>query len=412
MRPFIRFSVFALLLFTIPAFAQTYTPKTIRIDAPDSVDKTEALRIANLPSSRPLTKDQIEAALGRLSDTGMFADLSYTVDGNALTIKLTPSAASQLQPVVFANFVWWQPAELESLIEQRVPAYHGKLPAAGTLTQQVEDALVALLHDKGVDARIEARETGMGAASVTLSIASPRVLVGKVDIANSLPALEKHIAGFTISLEGEDFDLGVATKSIHDSVSDIYQNNGYLDITVAAPTYGAPQKQADHYSVDLTDSVNPGPIYHVAQITIQAAPPVSEADLAKAAAIKAGDPASPLAQRVAAGEMQKTYSEAGYLAADVHFAISKDSNAHTVSYAVTTQPGEVFHLAGVDASALPPGNQAAFKQTFHVAPGTVADRNLLLAVHQALLDAHIGLTTIQMRSDNQAHTVVYVLKPR
>jgi hypothetical protein len=35
--------------------------------------------------------------------------------------------------VRFANFVWWQPAELEKLVEARVPLFHGELPINGSL---------------------------------------------------------------------------------------------------------------------------------------------------------------------------------------------------------------------------------------------------------------------------------------
>jgi hypothetical protein len=122
----------ALLLLSALApstLAQTYTPQQIRIDAPAGVDTAEALRIAALPSGVPLTKQQIEAGLQRVVDTGLFSDVAYTVNSDALVIKLTPSASSQLQPAHFSNFVWWQPAELETLVESSVPAYHGKLPS-------------------------------------------------------------------------------------------------------------------------------------------------------------------------------------------------------------------------------------------------------------------------------------------
>ena len=107
-----------LLLFSpLTTLAQTYNPKTIRIDAPPAVDAAEALHIAALPANVPLTKQQIEASLQRLADTGLFADVAYTVNSAALVIKLTPSAGGQLQPVHFSNFVWWQPAELEKLLD-------------------------------------------------------------------------------------------------------------------------------------------------------------------------------------------------------------------------------------------------------------------------------------------------------
>ena len=186
MRIFRR-ALTALILFTsfaLSSAAQTYTPKAIRFDAPASVDTAEALRIAALPANAPLTKQQIEAALQRLGDTGLFSDVGYTVSSAALIIKLIPAAGNQLQPVHFSNFVWWQPAELETLLEAKVPAYHGKLPLAGTLTDQVKAALVKNLHEAG---RMAALRTMIGlskgdtAAIISQSPVAALVVMGTRD---------------------------------------------------------------------------------------------------------------------------------------------------------------------------------------------------------------------------------------
>jgi len=411
MRTFTRALTTLLLLTSLAASAQTYTPKTIRIDAPPNTDTTEPLRIAALPSGVPLTKQQIEAALQRIVDTGLFSDVGYTVNADALTIKLTPSASSQLQPVHFANFVWWQPSELETLVESAVPAYHGKLPLAGTLTNQVIAALVSLLHTKGVDATIEALQSG-GSGDVTLTITHPSIVIGDVQLQPTLPTLQPQLQALQQRIHGQDFDIAETTKTIQDSVNDIYQNAGYLTVDTSAPTISAPHKDLLAYAVDLTSTINPGPIYHVTNLAIHAQPPVSEADLAKAANIKPGDIASPAVQRLARGEMQLLYQNQGYYDAKVLFTVHDDFEAHTVEYAVNFAPGDVYHFATIDASALPPHQQAAFAQAFTVAPGAVANNDLRTAVQLALRPLHTnGRIVFAFIPDHATRTVKIVLKP-
>jgi outer membrane protein assembly factor BamA len=411
MRVFSRALTALLLLAPLTAPAQTYTPKTIRVDAPSTVDTAEALRIAALPTNVPLTKQQIEAALQRIANTGLFSDVGYTVNATELVIKLTPSASSQLQPAHFSNFVWWQPAELESLLEAAVPGYHGQLPVAGTLTDQVKAALVALLHAKGVDATVDAHENGFSADSVTLSIVSPAIVIGDVQFQNSLPALRPQITTLQHRLHGQDFDIAESTKTVQDSVNDIYENAGYLAVDTSAPTYSAPHKDLLTYAVDLSSTITPGDIYHVANLHINAQPPVSQADLAKAANIKPGDVASLAAQRLALSEMQQVYASQGYFDAKVLFTLHQDNGVHTVEYACNFVPGEIYHFASIDTSALALDQQAAFARAFTVAPGAIANADLRAAVSKALQSLHLTFPVgLNMVADSKNHTVKIVLK--
>jgi len=409
MRIFRR-ALTALILFTsfaLSSAAQTYTPKAIRFDAPASVDTAEALRIAALPANAPLTKQQIEAALQRLGDTGLFSDVGYTVSSAALIIKLIPAAGNQLQPVHFSNFVWWQPAELETLLEAKVPAYHGKLPLAGTLTDQVRAALIALLRAKGVDAMVDAHQTGSAADIVTFSITSPSILIGDVHLQNPLPALQPQVNKVQQRLQGQDFDLDETSKAVQASVNDVFMNAGYLAVDTSVPTLSAPHKDMLDFAVDLTATITPGDIYHVTSITLHAQPPVSEADLEKAANIKPGDPASPAAQRLARAEMEKAYADEGYFDAKVLLALHANNQAHTIDYIGSVVPGDVYHFtSSMDASALPYDQQAAFARAFKVAPGAVADAHLQTAIQQALQSLHLAYpVSLRIVPDPATHTV-------
>lgn len=408
MRSFRRLLPAALLSLSFAAAAQTYTPKAIRIQAPPGTDTAEVLRIAALPPGQPLTKQAIEEALQRVVDTGLFSNVGYTVNAEALVIQLTPAATSQLQPVHLSNFVWWQPAELESLLEARVPAYHGKLPAAGTLTDQVKAALVALLKEKGIDASVDARESGQGATAITLSIARPTIVVGTVTLQNPVPALSASVKKFTDRMHGEEYDLDATTTEVHETVRDLYQNAGDLEVTSTPPAYSAPRQDLQGYAVDLTAAIHEGAQYHVASFTLKTLPPATDDELQLAAAIHPGDPASPLAERIAKGELQLVYSGHGYLDAQATIRTARDPAAHTIAYTVTFHTGELYHLSGVDATALPLDQKAAFTRAAPTFLGAPADRQTLAA----LVKAGGSAVMYTLRPNPVNHTVIVVLQSK
>ena len=408
-------SSFCVFVYPLQVPAQTYAPKQIRIDAPPGADTAELTRIAALKSGAPLTKEQIEAALQRLGDTGVFADISYTVDSDALVIKLTGSAATQSLPVRYANFVWWQPPDLEKLVEARVPLFQGKLPFRGTLTDQVEAALTQLLHDKGIDAQVtavQAGSLGQQANAVALMISQPEVVVGDLQLRDTLPALDPQLETLKHRLHGEDFNIAETSDAIQESVADIYRNAGYLDISSSAPTYSAPRKDLAAYAVDLASTVNSGSLYRVRALATPASPPLSPGEIQKAAEIKAGDPASALALRVAQGEVQKAYTDRGYLDAKTTINVAKNSAEHSVAYSVTTSPGEVYHFASIDTSALSAAQQATFARLFQGAPGAVPDRDFHVALFRAILALHAPRQPkLQEIKDPSNHTLTIALQP-
>lgn len=404
------------LISTLPISGQTYTPKQIRIEGAGDADTAELLRIAALKPGTSLTKQEIEAALQRIGDTGMFTDLSYTVSSDALVFRLTASATSQSLPVRYANFVWWQPAELEQLVEARVPVFHGKLPFSGSLTDQVEAALTGLLREKGIDAKVTTMQSSTGSGSgvkgVALIITQPQIVVGDVHLQGVLPALAPKLETMQHKLSGDDLDLFETSKSIRDSVADIYQNAGYLDITTDPPVFTAPRKDMDRFVVDANAAVHEGDLYSVAQLDIQPAEPLSHADQEKAVEIKVGDPASPLAMRIGQGELTKAYVNRGYFQATAQVSTRKDSTAHTVAYAYTIAPGELFHLAGVNTSALTPDQQAAFSHESQLKIGMPAGREVPQEALRVLVSMHANKAIRSaLQLDRAHHTATLVLTP-
>jgi outer membrane protein insertion porin family len=399
---------------TPPATAQTYTPKAIHFVGSPGLDAADLLRISGLHEGVPLTRAEIEAGLQKLADTGSFTDLSYTVSDAALTVKLTSAAGSRQLSVRFANFVWWQPAELERAVEARVPLYHGQLALTGSLTDSVKSALVAIAHDKGLTITVDAERSSDPAThdeTIAFSIDQPAIRFGTLHIDTVRPAFGPSTEDFIAGLRGQDFDSALTTFTITHDAADIFRNAGFLDAIIDPPVFSAPRPDGPNYVVDATAAVHRGELYRVTQLQLNAAPPLSESDLRKISDLKTGDPASPMGLLISSQRIARAYEDRGFLAADAQRSTTLDNLAHKASYAISVTPGPLFHLARIDTSAMPPAVQTAISRDQHLAPGTIADAQLFAALNEDCLHATGHLCSSVRHLDRNAHTVTYTIHP-
>ncbi|HEX5283935.1 MAG TPA: hypothetical protein VFW30_07440 [Bryocella sp.] len=406
----------ALWLCALPsAVAQTYTPKAIHFEGSPGLDSAELLQQTGWHEGVPITKAEIEAGMQKLADTGAFTGLSYVVNDAALTVKLTSAAGSQALPVRFGNLVWWQPDELLKLLEARVPLFHGDLPLTGNLTDQVQAALVDLLRDKGIpNAKVtsELSTNRVGAIdAVALSITSPEVLVGETRFDGAIPSLQPKLTSFSHKLAGQDFDRLTVTDTVRQTSAEIFEDAGYLDVSNDPPVFAPPRKDLDHYVVDEEVTFHPGEVYHISRINLQPAAPMNAADLTKALNVKVGDVASAVALRLAEDYLARPYTERAYLMAKAHGDVHKDPSAHTVACTFTIAPGDQFHLASVDTTALPAAAQSQLAKLWHPAPGALVDRSFQVGLFDALRQLPSSIHVTAQHSLNAAnHTDIVSLK--
>ena len=404
-----------------PVPAQAYNPKSIRFistDPSQHLDFAELLRITGLQQGVPLTRDDILAALQKLGDSGAFADLSYTVNETALTIKLTPAAGGQPLPVRFVNFAWWDHGDLLKILEQRIPLFHGTLPLQGNQTGEVEDALVALLREKGIpDARVTALPSyetpGEPMNAVALSISSPAILVGQVNFNGSIPPVAEKLTTFAHALVDRNFDLREVNTTIRDSTQTIFEDAGYLDAISDPLVFAPPRKDLGGYVVDVQVTIHPGPLYRIGSIAIHPEPPLADSDLRAVLPFKTGDPAAASGVRTAVSALAHVYGDHGFLQARAAATLDKNVSNHTVNYSFTFSPGAQFHLASIDASALPTELQQEFSSLWHFAPGALVDKSFQDSLRDTLEKLHTRMgILVGAKHDADAHTVTIVLQLR
>ena len=136
---------------SIPARAQKFVPKKITFSG-TTANQAELLAVSGLKPGDTLRQAEIQAAAQKLIDTGLFTDVRFAFDGVELNYSLKP--VTNMEPVSYANFPWWDDGALNAAVAAKVPLFHGSVPPESGMQQQVATALTALLAEKGVEATV------------------------------------------------------------------------------------------------------------------------------------------------------------------------------------------------------------------------------------------------------------------
>lgn len=369
MRPSRAFRTFcALFLSTsVSLAAQTYTPHKI-VFTGTSLDQLALAELAAIAPGKPITSKEIDVAMQRIVDTGLFAEIRYAVDDSALNFFVTPQSASAMLPAIYGNFVFWKPDELASLVYSRLPLFTGQVPTNGTLQQSVQDTLAAILLDNGIKANVDSILTQE--KTVDFFIAQPVVQIRQVHVDSVSPIAGPRVTEVLQSFAGTDFDRHSA-EAIHHRLLDTYYDLGFLDTAIDLPHYDKPVVEPSHILIDFSTSVREGGQYHVSKVEWPESSIVQKSDFEKAAQFKKGDVAARILLLATNAHVQGEFARHGYLDAHVSVQSRKDDSNHTIEHVFAVDPGEIYHLRSVKTANFTDQQQKDFDKNWKLSSGSV-----------------------------------------
>jgi outer membrane protein assembly factor BamA len=325
----------------------------------------ELLTTSGFAPGQLLSNDSLSNGGQHLLDTGLFSDVQVSLSGQGkartVHVALKPTPLADLLPVGFENLVWFTPEELTQGLRARVPLYRGVAAEAGNFQDAIQAALLDMLKEKGVVARLSRDVPGptvqhpqrvvefhvdqpaVRLLDVHLSLSAPTGLAVKMT-----PGLQKAVntaihSPFNEGLSGVTLadllltparDAGFATAHL-DNISRTF-----------APT-------ANGIGVTYTARIVSGDIYTLSAIAWEPTALYSAADFAKDNTLHAGDIAGLTALNATEAKITTAYLAHGYMDVAVLATPTLDESAHTVSYTLKVIPGEVYHLNSVTLNLSP-----------------------------------------------------------
>ena len=363
----------------VTASAQTLIPKQITFGG-TTASQAELMAAAGLKPGSAMTQAQVQAAAQKLLDTGMFSDIQFRFDGVELHYALKP--AEGMAPVSFANFPWWDGPALEAEVEKRVPLYHGAVPPESGMQRAVGDALTAMLAEKGVNATVTAapaQDLGSGKTQgIQYHVDAPPIDVGAVNFSGVSAEWATPVAGIEKAAEGQTFD-GATEATLRVALEAIYHRQGYLEMQLNGFSHGEPQLANGKVMVPVSANLVEGPQYKVATLTLAGSVLMRPEDFAKAAKLHPGDVANEDLLRGTLATLAWPYKAHGYLRAKIDAAPRFDAANHTVSYAITVEPGPVFTMGELSLVNLSDAQKADVLKYWPLRQGDVYDATVAVS---------------------------------
>jgi outer membrane protein insertion porin family len=353
--------------------AQSFILPKISFTGALAYSQAELLAFTGLKPGATSTSAEVQSAAQRLSDTGLFSDVHFASNTQGLiyTLKLMP--ADNMLPPRFTNFAWWSPEELNTALKARVPLYLGFIPISGNLQDSVTAALKTMLAEKNVTATVVAMPivTQLGATptAVSFSIESPEVRVHALTFAPASPAMQPKLDRIVKQHVGEPFDQATTRDAIATQVSEIYRNDGYLDIALLDLAHTPPQVTPTGIDLDLTATIRAGEPYHLTPLTWSGSDIMSAANFNKYAKLKPEDIASQLALRQSLASIADAYYAKGFQDAKVQASPTFYAATHHVAYAVSVVPGDQYRLHTVKTIGLSEQQRKQFDSAWRMNPG-------------------------------------------
>jgi outer membrane protein assembly factor BamA len=299
-------------------------------------------------------------------------------------------------PYSCSNCVWWSDDELQSLLKKQLPALSDEIPTTSVAEGKVRSALKLLLKEKGITAEVQSEEPssfaltaerapGSPPPAVAFSIASPRILIGKVLISGAPDELQGSLQKQLQSREATNYNKG-QDWLVRSQVTETMESSGYLDSHIDI-SHSAPRRQATAYIVDLLVAIVSGPQYHIAEITADGGPLLPGRDLSGFLAQHPGDVVSAGPFGKLAGNLRAYYWQHGF--ADVQIAAPPilDKEHALVSYHLAVAPGPMYRLATLTIQHLNPDQEGRARDLLGMKPGDIFDETAINAlVHKIPLD--------------------------
>ena len=332
----------------VPTSAQKFTPKTIQFQGAPDYSSDELLAAAGLKAGQTLSSDEMQQHMNALSQTGLFDGIKFTFNGQDLIFQLKPAA--QLYTVRLDNLPLTPGPDLDAKIHTKLPLYHGKVPGEGTVLDGVQSVLTEQLEAIGIKATLaSAPYSSMGAHqadAISFRIATPQVLIGEIQ-PEVAPQLTPKAQELLTSLTGSSFSTEGSSAAIVKDLTEVYGSMGYLDVNVHATRLSKLVITPEAVRIPFDFSLDPGAMYKVTAIQLAPDMLVSQADFDKQSHIHPGDPAD--AEHIAQNwhYLERQYRNKGYAKARISPKATLDKTQHTVSYAISAEPGPVYTMGNL-----------------------------------------------------------------
>jgi outer membrane protein assembly factor BamA len=373
-------------------FAPSHKLVALKASGTTTYNDQEILGASGLRLGQDAAEGDFKEAAQRLIDSGMFSDVvysfSYSDTGVKVDFQLSDTDKTKLVPARFDNFVWFTDAELLASLDRRLPLFKQLLPLNGKLSEEVAEALQAILTEKQLPGRVGFMregedQTGGDLIAIAYRVDEVTIRIHKVEFPGASPEQAAFLAGGARKLNGSEYSRSSIAANAKFDLLPLYRERGYLKATfgpsdahvLASPptTATAEDQLPPEIEVDASIPVNPGEQYRVSSVSWKGTSAVTLDEAAHLFHLNVGQPADAVVLAADVEALTKLYHHRGYMTAQIKPDTQFDDAKATVHYDMNVSEGEQYKMGEVEILGLDPGSRDRLREAWTLREGQPYD---------------------------------------
>ncbi len=334
----------------------SYKLLVVHVKGLNHYKEDQIVRAAGLRLGQPATETDFKQAVAKLGETGLFNDVAYSYQystaGCNLELQLTEN--DKLTAILFDNFVWFSDEELLGLLRARLPLFEGRLPLGGNLSDQVADALNAILTERKITGQAEYIRSGAMNGPVdtyVYRVTLHPVIIRHIDFPGAATGEVPALEAVAKPLSGKDYLRSAMRPQEQLNFLPVYLSRGFLKANFtdaqARVTSDGPQTM-----VDVSFPITPGIQYKLTGIEWAGNAVFPSDQLQKLVQLKVGDPANAVQLATNIEAVQKLYGTKGCLAVQIRPDTALDDSQATVHYTLRVDEGDLYRMGELQIDGL------------------------------------------------------------
>jgi outer membrane protein assembly factor BamA len=422
--PILLLTAILLLAAAPPAAAQTFIPQSIQFKGAPEYSNQELLAAVGYTRGTPIAYSEVKSHSQRLLDTGLFESASFTYNGVNLVFTLVPS--TMLYYVRLQNLPLTPGKELDAALHDRIPLYHGKAPFDGGLTEQVRQALQAMLAAKGIQATVAATpytdQLLHEVTAMSYAITAPPVKLGGIHLKGVSPELQAKVQLVANRTKKTDYDTENTAGNIEHAFALFYSDEGYPAVKVHAERLGDPVVSSEAIEIPFNVVVEEGRHYKMGSIYLPSGEPLTLAEINKTSgsgsnSIETQFVNGGVTLRSALFYVTGQYKSKGYMDCVVTPRPRYDDANGIVNYTLEIQTGPVYTMGKLTIQNGADDLRAAMLAAWKLPEGAVFSEQAIRDYYSSQSDkTALGRTfaavncKYKMAANIQTHTVDVTLR--
>ncbi len=328
----------------------------IKVKGLNHLTEDQIIAASGLKLGQFAGESDFKQAIAKLGDTGLFTELTYSYQYSSAgcNVELQVAENDKLVPILFDNFVWFSDEELINLLRARVSLFDGRLPVSGNLSDQVADALNAILSERKIAGKAEyLRAAALEGPidSYTYKVNFRAIVVRNMDFPGAATAEVPALQAVAKQLTGQDYLRTKMRAQEKLNFLPVYLARGYLKASFS-DAQAKVAEDGPQTLVDVSFPVAPGNQYRLTGIAWAGNTVFPDGQLQDLIHLKTGEPANAIQLDDDLDQVHKLYGTKGYLFAHADPTPELDDAQSTVRYQLSVTEGSLYRMGDLQIDGL------------------------------------------------------------